>query len=457
MNQNVVRAVVLSLFLPVFLLPAYGQEEQPKGGQKMVLTLEQCVKKAVEVSPEIGETRYETEVYKSKQLQADSAVYPRIEVLALGSVSPEAKSDQLFVTDYTLKLNGIFGNATATVIQPIYTFGKIDSYREAASSGVKVAQAGVSKKTSDIVLRTKELYYSLLLAKDLRNLVLEIQDDLLQSVDKAEKQIKEGSPWADELNLFKLRAFLGEVEKNLHETEKGIAIAKDALMTSMGLPKGSDFEIADATLSPEERIPDAYSVSLTNAMELRPELIQLREGINARQALVEAEKSEYYPKVFLAAGGSLAGATNRERVNNPYINDFYDHAYGFAFIGVSWSYDFGITKGKVREAVAEHDKLIEKKRFADEAIPLQIRKAYLDLDEATKNIEETQKGYTNARKWLVSAIANFDMGVGEAKDIGDAAVVYAKLKADNLRYKYNQRLSYANLMSATGLDLREIK
>ena len=86
-----------------------------------------------------------------------------------------------------------------------------------------------------------------------------------------------------------------------------------------------------------------------------------------------------------------------------------------------------------------------------------MRKAYLDLEEARKNIVETEKGYRNAKKWLVTAIANFDLGLGEAKEIGEAALLYAKLKADNLRSLYNQRLAYANLLYAAGTALKEIQ
>ena len=119
--------------------------------------------------------------------------------------------------------------------------------------------------------------------------------------------------------------------------------------------------------------------------------------------------------------------------------------------------DFGITKGRVHEAEAEYYKLNEKKRFADEAIPFQVRKVYLDFDEARKNIIETEKAYTNAKKWLVSAVANYDIGIGEAREVTDAATAYALTKAGHLRSLYNHRLSYANLLYATGVDLKEMK
>jgi outer membrane protein TolC len=447
--------LVTVLLAAGYWLPAtaYGQDRQ-----KIILNLQQCIQKAVEVSPEIGEARYEEEVYKSKKMQADSAVYPQIELFAITGPSPKAKKAEFFRTDVkAASIDGIFGRAEVTLIQPIYTFGKIAGYREAAASGIRVAQAGTDKKTSDIVLRTKELYYSLLLAMDMRNLALEIKDDLMDSIKKAERQIEIDSPWADEANLYKLRAFLGEVKRHTNEAEKGVALARDALITSLGLPRDIDFDIADSTLTPEDRIPAELAWYLKNANEMRPEFIQLKEGLHARNALVRAERSGFYPQLFVGLRASVAGATNRDRIDNPYVFDHFNHAYGAAFMGLKWSIDFGITKGRVKEAESEYHKLAEKKRFAENAIPLQVRKAYLDFQEAEKNIVALENAYKNARKWVVTAMLNFDMGIGEAKEIGEAAAIYAQTKANYIRSVFNHRMSFANLLYAAGMDMRDIR
>ena len=204
-------------------------------------------------------------------------------------------------------------------------------------------------------------------------------------------------------------------------------------------------------------MPDNLKNYVKNAIELRPEFIQLKEGLNAKNALINVEKSNFYPQLFAGLTASIADASNRDRVTNPFIYDYFSHSYGAAFLGLKWSIDFGITKGKIKEAQAEYFKLLEKKRFADEAIPLQVRKAYLDLEEAKKNIPETENGYKNAKKWLVSSVANFDLGIGEAKEIADAAIAYAQIKADYLRSLYNEKLAFANILYATGIDLKEIK
>ncbi|MDH5767645.1 MAG: TolC family protein [Nitrospirota bacterium] len=457
-KNDIITACFVCLFFITLLIPVYGQDSLEKEKGKVVFDLKQCIKKAVEVSPEIGESRYEEEVYKSKKMQADSADYPQIEIIALTGPSPEARKDEFLKTDISdSSINGVFGSFTLNVVQPIYTFGKISSYKSAASSGIKVARAGVDKKTSDIILRTKEFYYGLLLAKDMKNLVLEIHDELTRSIEKTEKQLEADSPWADEINLYKFRAVLGEAEKNLNEIEKGIALVKDALRTSMGLPRGTEFDTADSSLTPEEQVPDELNTYPEITPVLRPEFVQLHEGLNAKRALIEVEKSNYYPHIFLGATGYIAGATNRDRLKNPYVSDIFGDRFIAAYLGLKWSIDFGITKGRVHEAEAEYAKLLEKKRFADEAIPLQVRKAYLDLEEAKKNILETKKAYTNAKKWLVSAIANYDMGIGEAKEITDAASAYALTKSSYLKSLYNHKLSYATLLYATGTDLKELK
>ena len=126
-------------------------------------------------------------------------------------------------------------------------------------------------------------------------------------------------------------------------------------------------------------------------------------------------------------------------------------------LGLKWDINFGITSAKVQSARAEHEKLLETKAFAEAGIPLQVRKAYLEVVEAKKNITATEESYTSARKWLVSAVANFDLGIGEAKEIFEALRAYAENRAENYKAIYNYNLALANLDHMTGEDAGEYK
>lgn len=423
----------------------------------LVLSLEDCIKRALEFSPEVEEAKYEIDIYRAKRMQADAHAYPQLKFLALFGPSPRASADQIIPVinnDVGLTINGIFGGFDLSIIQPIYSFGMLGYYQEAASSGIKASTAGVKKKKAEIILRIKELYNGIILATELKNLLLELRDDISRSIKKAEKQIQDDAPWADEMNIYKLNTLNAEIVRYLNEAERNLHVAKALLKANIGINTNVDITITENKLSIDARMPDLINNYIIKAMEIRPEYTQVREGIKAKELLLEAEKSNYYPQFFLGLLATFHRASNRDRIKNPYIIDFFNETKGAVFLGMQWSFDFGIKKGRVKEAEAEYKQMIEKERFVKGVVPAQIEKAYYELQEAYRNIAETEKAVSNSKKWLVLAMANFDMGLGEAKEIADAAKSYAQSKANYLISIYNQRQSFASLMYAVGQDVQ---
>jgi hypothetical protein len=79
-----------------------------------------------------------------------------------------------------------------------------------------------------------------------------------------------------------------------------------------------------------------------------------------------------------------------------------------------------------------------------------VKKAWLELKESEKSIDATRDAYSNAKKWIVSAMANFDFGVGPAKELFDGLQNYARMRAGYFQSIYNQKMSRANLDYAVG-------
>jgi outer membrane protein len=48
----------------------------------------------------------------------------------------------------------------------------------------------------------------------------------------------------------------------------------------------------------------------------------------------------------------------------------------------------------------------------------------LELKEAENSATATKGAYTNSKKWAVTALANYDFGIGPAKEIFEALQVY---------------------------------
>jgi outer membrane protein TolC len=229
-----------------------------------------------------------------------------------------------------------------------------------------------------------------------------------------------------------------------------------ALKFTMGLPGDRQIKLADAHIIPDVSRVEKLPFYQERSLKLRPEFRQIREGLKALRSLVKVERSKYFPKLFVGALLDVAEATNRDELNNPFVIDPLNHETGGVAVGFKWHFDFGITAGRISEARAEVQKVMHKRTFALQGIPLEIRKAHEEFLEAEKNIKSTKNSYKFAKKWLVASIANFDLGIGEAEEIFKALEQYAKTRAENYKQIYAYNMAIANLDRTSGLAMRYI-
>ncbi len=422
------------------------------------LSLDDCIRVALKAAPELGEAESDIALATSKLDEAKSYRFPRMELTTLVGPAPTASRQDIIPvikTDIPFSINALtwFASADATIIQPLYTFGKISENMKAATHGIEVDRSRKQQRANEIVQKVNEYYYGLLLAREMKELVLEVEEILIRAREKAQKLLNQGSDTVDEMDLYKLDAFSGMASKYLEEAKKGESLALAALRARLGLPVDAPLEtgaerlvIADNEILPLE----AY---IEKARRRRPEFLQISEGLKARAALVEAAKANYYPDIFLGGIVSWAYAEERERIQNSYITDPFNHIVAGIALGARWKLDFGITGAKVAGERAQYNRLLSTRDFADANVPLQVEKYYLELVEAKNSTTATRGAYLNAKKWAVTAIANFDFGMGPAKDIFEALQAYSSMRADYFKSIYNYRIAAANLDYATNEPL----
>jgi outer membrane protein TolC len=420
---------------------------------RLILGVDDCVRMALKSAPELDEAQADIDLTTSKLDEARSYRYPQLEVTSLFGPAPQARREDLTATDKSYnRFNQLtwFTSADATVIQPLFTFGKITENMKAATHGIEVDRSRKEQRANEIALKVHEYYYGLLLAREMKELVLEIQESLAKAREKAQKLLDQGSESVEELDLYKLDAFSGEVLKYLEEAKKGENLALAALKTRLGLPINTQLDISSQRLIMIEVAAPDFETFVDRARLKRPEFRQITEGIKARTALVEAARANYYPDIFLGGLFSWSYAEDRDRIRNPYITDRFNHVNGGVALGARWKLDFGITGAKVSAERAQLNRLFSTKEYADANIPLQIKKYYLELKEAENSATATKTAYTNSKKWAVTALANFDFGVGPAKEIFEALQAYARMRAAYFQSLYNYRMAWANLDYATG-------
>lgn len=452
-----IRFGALFLALAILLTPlGVGAKEAP------TLTLPDLISKALEFSPEVKATKAETRFAQEQQAEVKGYYYPQLNVEAVGGLVPNAKrpfvsGQNIIYQPNSNRISGInvFGHLDATVFQPLYTFGKI-AYRErAAARNIKIKELGEEAKRGEVIARVAEAYYGLVLAEQGKDAVREARTYLSDTRERITRLLAINSPNVKETDKYRLAMYEGGVEKFAAQAEEGAKVAYTALKAMIGYGPGQDFKVPQELPNPAAA-PGTLDQHVRTALELRPEFTQLKEGLVARQLLVDAARADQYPSFFAAVTSAIAGAPGRQPARDPYIYDYFNTIYAFPVVGVKWHFDFGITKAKIRQAQAELEQLQENERTALMGIPVEVAQAYGKVQENYKASVGLEKSYVNARRWLITSFSNFDMGLGKMEDIFQAFERYGTFRGDYLLALYQYNLGVAQLEKSTGAYRRTL-
>ncbi len=279
------KSLVLIFVFTAVLMPAAAWP-----AEKAVLNLDDCIKRALKVNAEVRGAEFDVEIYRSKKTQADAARFPQVDLVAYGSLSPRARLIDARNGNVESSTNinkpsydGVFGRTDVQLIQPLYTFGKIDAYRAAASHGVAAYEAGAKLKATEVELLVKQAYFGLLLGRELQGLLSDIKDQLDRATEKVQKQLDAGAPNVDQVDLLKLQTYQSELKKYKDEADEGTNKAYYGLKLLVGLEDDKDeLQITDEYLVPADVSLENFEIYRDEAMKQRLEFIQLKEGLAAK-------------------------------------------------------------------------------------------------------------------------------------------------------------------------------
>lgn len=413
--------------------------------------LNNCLEYARANSPEIAETALNSVQYISGRKQAQDARNPKISLLTYGAPMYRMTGDA-YSYDRDYHVWGPYLHTKMEFQMPLYTWGKIDSYLKAAEHGIAVAENEKIQKTNDVAYEVKKYYYSLLLARTLKKVVEDVKKILEDAVARAQDLYEKGDGEVKKSDLEKLKVYLGAAEKYQHEAEKGVTMARLALMQKMGMSEDESFDIKDFRLTQDTyklKTPEFY-VEL--ALKKRPEWKMVSNGIKAKTFLVEAEKADRYPVFFLAGEAVYDKAWVVEDQKNPWLNDSFNNFYGGVAVGAKFDFTPKTTRAKIEAKQAEVDQLKAKERFAREGIALQVKNSYYTAVEAAANAVSMKKAADAADKWVMAAGLTYGIGTGDVKDALEGLAARAQAQKDYYQSIFDYNMAVADLARNCGLE-----
>ncbi|MCB9253758.1 MAG: TolC family protein [Bdellovibrionaceae bacterium] len=439
------KAILALLLVLVPSTPVFADNEG--------LSLEALLKSAVTGNAEIKEKLADVQVAEAQQDQANAAGLPSGQAVVIGAPMPEVRGD---VNNSTTNFGkwGPFIQGAIQIIQPLYTFGQLGSYKDAAQHQILAKQELARMKKDEIVYKTKEYYYGYQLAHTLESLVADVVGTLEEAAAEADKGLKKKKSKIKPHDVYHLKTEL----ENLRQLGLEATAAKKTAERAVAWISAKNFEqLPVRKIRPTEFEKKTLDDYMTLARANRPEFKALKEGIQARRSLRDAKQAQSYPVLFL--GGTFAGGWSpvADRPNSLYANDYFNRVIGGGGVGLRFDLEFWRHSAEAAEQEAEMMKLKAQEEYAVPGIELEVKRAFWDLEKASEGLEIADKRRKMARKWFISNASGFALGITPAKDLMDSLQGDALAKKNHAETIYALNMALATLSQKVGVEVADLK
>lgn len=437
--------------------PTRGAADAPAGP---VLTLDECVRRALEEGPDRDLIAADLDAAQARLAEARAGKFGDAEYTQLVGVINEAEGDAVFSpnsqTDFFDGL-GPFTRLHLDIRIPLYTFGKLSAALEAAEQGLRSERARGETTRADTVLETKRLYYGLQLGEQLGYLLAEMLDSMDEAIEKTRKRLDDGSRTVTERDVLRLQIGRSRFAAGVEEVGASTRLTKSALARAVGLDPRQDFEIADKRMELAAVRLEPLEVYASDGPHRRPEWKRLASGIEAQRARVDLQEANSYPTLFLATGVRYAYAGNRDDQKNPFVYDDYNFVEPIGVLGIHWDLNLFANRAKAAQERALMERLLAEKRSAESGLRLEVERSYVAVERARATVDSVRAGRKAARGLMVLTVANFDLGIGEGDELFEAYGSYTETSTDYFRAVHDYNVAVAELSRAVGEELLDLE
>jgi outer membrane protein TolC len=442
---NRVLIALLALSVPSLLFAQQTQQPSP-------LTLQQAVNIALKKNPERKAALADTKAASADVQETRSFLLPHVtlsETATIGNdpvyVFGSKLRQQRFTTgDFALNILNTpdpFGNFATRLGGTWNLFDSLASWHTVSrAERVKDATGHQLERTEqEVIFRVVDCYYTMLLAKKQLDVAEQAMKTAQAILDRSKDRFESGV--VVESDLLSARVRLATRNQELIRAQSNLALARAQLSTSMGASPENELDPVEALA--ERNLP---AISLAEAekqaVERRPDLNRIRSEEAAQQQSVSIAKSSFGPRVN-AFGGWEA--------DNP---TFVAGGGGNNWLaGIEVQFD--LFEGGAKRAQLSHERAVQEKvsalkEMATDAIRLEVRRAFYDLDAARQQVEVARATIAESQESLRINQNRYDSGLSTITDLLAAEEAARRSQTDYWEAVYRYHTGYANLELASG-------
>ena len=416
------------------------------------LTLQRAVTIALEKNPARKVALADTRVASADVREARSVLMPHLTfsetatrgddpVYVFGS---KLRQQRFSTADFALnQLNTPlpFGNFSTRFAGSWNLFDSFASWHgvNRARQMNEAAAHQLERADQEIVFRVVDSYYGVLLAGKQLEVAEQAAKTAQSIMDRSQVRFDSGLVVESDLLTAKVR--MASRQQELIRARNNLDLARAQLSTAMGVPVDSLFQPAEALTERTLPVPVLQEVE-KQALANRPDLKRIQSQEAAQQQSVAIAKSSFGPRVNAFAGWELDNPT------------FVAGGGGNNWLGgIEVQFDIfegGAKRADLSRQRALADRVGAMKQAATDAVRLEVRRAYYDVDASRQQLEVARAAIAQAQESLRINQDRYDGGLTTITDLLGAEEAARRSQTDYWEAVYRFHTSYANLELASG-------
>lgn len=399
------------------------------------ISLRDCIGIAIAKHPSVISAQINTEIYKSRIVQAWAAYFPN---LSAGFDYSYMKSKY---PDYSYGMHSAyFPNASAGLL--LFDFGKTKTQADIAKVDYSASKFDLQNSINDIVYSVKAAYYNLLFAQKQVEVYTRTIEQFELHLQSAQKYFSIGKKPQVDVAIAEYN--VGSAKLNLVKAMNTLEVAKINLANTLGLPEFANFELSD-DLEKYDYTTDLEPL-LQDAFTIRPDLLSYQKMVESSLLNVRSARRGFTPDLTANSSFYKGGADPMKETNyNVSVNLSYS---GMNLLQLKKEYD--IARKSYEKSLADY----EQKR---QSVYLEVKEAFINLNNSKETVKQSELNVEQAKAQHYHATGRYKAGLGDAIELKDSENTYMNAQLEFYQSLLDYNNDIANLERVVGRPIEVTK
>ena len=453
-NFILVLSMALNLFMPSL---SFAAEVKNKSGVDLfaldktspeAITIQQAVDIALRDNTSVQIAQKNAEIYAQQIRQYTSYVYPQI--TASGSYSRALKPQEVITSMGAFKMN-LKNTASGSVEGSLLLWNG-----GAVSAGIKAAkllsQSGELELT-ETRNNIKDLVITLCYGIILSHALIQVQQENLDIAKDHLKEInsKYKQGLASDLDILNQQVKVSNSEPPLIEAKNGYELGLLTLRRLLNKdpqePLSLTWELKNILSLEIPELEDLYSLAQQN----RPELVISDLQVQMAKEMITIAKADHYGSIAAFANVSYSGTSDHIVIPVEKNNSSWGSSVGLR-ISIPLFEGFRVDS-QVKQKELAYEQALLQANDTKRNIRIEVKRCWLNLNEAKQRILATKDTIAQARKNLDRTNIRYRNGLASRLDLDDSALLLHDAELKYVQAVHDAFTALSNLNYAVGTEL----